>query len=136
MTFAPRLLHWKNPSRILTPLTGSGASTGRSGAGRKVYLSCCGSYPGGCVLGPLPTGSCAFGVVSCGASCLKTVKNPPAPIRYKECTILYMPLLPNERAVPAYDLSTAKFSGPYNLVWTLGKVEMLVIASGSADEGW
>lgn len=59
----------------------------------------------------------------------KTVKNPPAPTCYEDCTMVYMPLLPNERAVPGYDPSTAKFSGSYNLVWTPEQIEMLVKVS-------
>jgi phospholipase A2 len=58
-----------------------------------------------------------------------TVKNPPAPICHHECTMVYMPLLPNERAVPDFDPSTAKFSGSYNLVWTPEQIEMLVKVS-------
>jgi len=34
--------------------------------------------------------------------------------------------LPNDKAVPDFDPSTAKFSGSYNLVWTPEQVEMLV----------
>jgi phospholipase A2 len=48
----------------------------------------------------------------------KTVTNPPAATSRKECTMVYMPLLPNEKAVAGFDPSTAKFSGSYNLVWT------------------
>lgn len=55
-----------------------------------------------------------------------TVRNPPAPLFKKECTMIYMPLLPNYRAVPDFDPSTAKFSGSYNLVWTPEQVEMLI----------
>lgn len=55
-----------------------------------------------------------------------TVTNPPAPVCHQECTMVYMPLLPNEKAVPNFDPSTAKFSGSYNLVWTSEQVEMLV----------
>lgn len=47
-----------------------------------------------------------------------TVTNPPAPVVGKGCTMVYMPLLPNERAVKGFDPSTAKWSGSYNLVWT------------------
>lgn len=54
-----------------------------------------------------------------------TVTNPPAPVCHQENTMVYMPLLPNERAVPDFDPSTAKFSGSYNLVWTAEQVEML-----------
>ncbi|KAF2099753.1 FabD/lysophospholipase-like protein [Rhizodiscina lignyota] len=54
------------------------------------------------------------------------VTNPPAPVCHQECTMVYMPLLPNERAVPDFDPSTAKFSGSYNLVWTAEQVDMLV----------
>jgi cytosolic phospholipase A2 len=56
----------------------------------------------------------------------KTVDNPPADVFGRECTMIYMPLLPNERAVPDFDPSTAKFSGSYNLVWTPEQVEVLV----------
>lgn len=52
--------------------------------------------------------------------------NPPANVVLNESTMVYMPLLPNERAVPGFDPSTAKFSGSYNLVWTPEQVEMLV----------
>ena len=55
-----------------------------------------------------------------------TVTTPPAPIVHRDCTMVYMPLLPNEKAVPGYDPSTAKFSGSYNLVWTPEQIEMLV----------
>lgn len=55
-----------------------------------------------------------------------TVTNPPAPVCYGDNTMIYMPLLPNERAVPGFDPSTAKFSGSYNLVWTPEQIEMLV----------
>jgi cytosolic phospholipase A2 len=55
-----------------------------------------------------------------------TVANPPAPACHRDCTMVYMPLLPNERAAPDFDPSTAKFSGSYNLVWTPEQVEMLV----------
>ena len=60
-----------------------------------------------------------------------TVTNPPAPTSEMECTMVYMPLLPNERAVPGYDPSTAKFSGSYNLVWTPEQVDMLVRVSAA-----
>ncbi|KAK0263531.1 hypothetical protein LTS09_002723 [Friedmanniomyces endolithicus] len=68
----------------------------------------------------------------------RTVKTPPAPAYGRECTMVYMPLLPNERAVPGYDPSTAKFSGSYNLVWTPEQVEMLVricVANFEQGEG-
>jgi phospholipase A2 len=55
-----------------------------------------------------------------------TVTNPPASVCHLDNTMIYMPLLPNERAVPGYDPSTAKFSGSYNLVWTPEQVETLV----------
>ncbi|TAQ88203.1 hypothetical protein B7494_g3473 [Chlorociboria aeruginascens] len=61
-------------------------------------------------------------VVSYGA----TVTNPPAPICAHECTMVYMPLLSHEKAVPGFDPSTAKFSGSYNLVWTPAQIDMLV----------
>ena len=55
-----------------------------------------------------------------------TVINPPAPVFKGDSTMIYMPLFPNERAVPNYDPSTAKFSGSYNLVWTPEQVDMLI----------
>ncbi|KAF7292355.1 Lysophospholipase [Mycena chlorophos] len=58
-----------------------------------------------------------------------TVTNPPGDCVTRDCTMVYMPLLPNERAVPGYDPSTAKFSGSYNLVWTPEQVEMILNAS-------
>lgn len=59
------------------------------------------------------------------------VDNPPAPPCHQECTMVYMPLLPNEAAVHDYDPSTAPFSGSYNLVWTGEQVEMLVKVSAA-----
>ncbi len=59
----------------------------------------------------------------------RTVTNPPAPSCRQDCTMVYMPLLPNERAVPGYDPSTAKFSGSYNLVWTPEQVDMIIKTS-------
>lgn len=59
MTFAPRLLALKNPFRILTPSTGSGASTGRSGTGIR-FLCPAPAAILVAVLGHLPTSSCAF----------------------------------------------------------------------------
>jgi cytosolic phospholipase A2 len=56
----------------------------------------------------------------------KTVTTPPAPIVSKDCTMVYLPMLPNQKAVPDFDPSTAKFSGSYNLVWTPEQVEILV----------
>ncbi|WPG99744.1 cytosolic phospholipase a2 beta [Acrodontium crateriforme] len=56
----------------------------------------------------------------------RTVSNPPAPIYPGQCTMVYMPLLPNAKAVPDFDPSTAKFSGSYNLVWTPEQVETLI----------
>ncbi|OQO12081.1 hypothetical protein B0A48_02720 [Cryoendolithus antarcticus] len=56
----------------------------------------------------------------------RTVTNPPAPLCTRPCAMVYMPLLPNERAVPGFDPSTAKFSGSYNLVWTPEQVDTLV----------
>jgi phospholipase A2 len=69
----------------------------------------------------------------------KTVPNPPAPV-YKpengEVTMVYMPLLPNEKAVKDFDPSTAKFSGSYNLVWTAEQVQMLVdVCRANFEEG-
>lgn len=66
----------------------------------------------------------------------KTVDNPPADVYPGECTMVYMPILPNERAVPDFDPSTAKFSGSYNLVWTPEQVEMLVkVCSANFEDG-
>lgn len=45
-----------------------------------------------------------------------TVTNPPAPTCHQDCTMVYMPLLPNEKALPDFDHSTGKFSDSYNLV--------------------
>ncbi|KAI3392994.1 hypothetical protein diail_4905 [Diaporthe ilicicola] len=59
----------------------------------------------------------------------QTVTNPPAPAVLQDCTMVYLPLLPNERAVPGYDPSTAKFSGSYNLVWAPEQVEMIIKTS-------
>lgn len=56
----------------------------------------------------------------------KTVTTPPAPVCHQECTMVYMPLLPNDKAVPDFDPSTAKFSGSYNLVWTPEQIDMLL----------
>lgn len=56
----------------------------------------------------------------------RTVKNPPAPVSETECTMLYLPLLPNQKAVPDFDPSTCPWSGSYNLVWTAPQVETLV----------
>ncbi|EME87460.1 uncharacterized protein MYCFIDRAFT_169277 [Pseudocercospora fijiensis CIRAD86] len=59
----------------------------------------------------------------------------PAPLSTKECTMIYMPLLPNEKAVPDFDPSTAKLSGSYNLVWTAEQVETLVkVCRANFDE--
>lgn len=57
------------------------------------------------------------------------VGNPPAPQIRRECGMVYLPLLPNEGAVAAFDPSTAKFSGSYNLVWTAEQVDMLMKVS-------
>lgn len=59
----------------------------------------------------------------------ETVTNPPGPTIAQDCTMVYLPLLPNERAVPGYDPSTAKFSGSYNLIWTPEQIEMIIKAS-------
>ncbi|KAK3939550.1 acyl transferase/acyl hydrolase/lysophospholipase [Diplogelasinospora grovesii] len=59
----------------------------------------------------------------------KTVTNPPAAPARQDCTMVYLPLLPNEKAVPGYDPSTAKFSGSYNLVWTPEQVDMIIRTS-------
>ena len=55
-----------------------------------------------------------------------TVTNPAAAAFGKECTMVFLPLLPNEAAVKGFDPSTAKYSGSYNLVWTGEQVQMLV----------
>lgn len=61
----------------------------------------------------------------------KTVTNPPAPACDHPSTMVYMPLLPNDRAVPDFDPSTSKFSGSYNLVWTPQQVDMLLKVCGA-----
>ncbi|KAJ0124814.1 hypothetical protein J7T55_006155 [Diaporthe amygdali] len=78
-------------------------------------------YDGTCISGERP----ATVVDSYG----QTVTNPPAPAVVQDCTMVYLPLLPNERAVPGYDPSTGKFSGSYNLVWTPEQVEMIIRTS-------
>lgn len=66
----------------------------------------------------------------------RTVTNPPAPVNKRECTMIYMPLLPNESAVPDFDPSTAKFSGSYNLVWTPDQVDTLIkVCKGNFKDG-
>ena len=66
----------------------------------------------------------------------RKVDNPPADVYPGECTMIYTPLLPNERAVPDFDPSTAKFSGSYNLVWTPEQVQMLVeVCKANFQEG-
>jgi phospholipase A2 len=66
----------------------------------------------------------------------RKVTNPPAPVYSRECTMIYMPLLPNERAVPDFDPSTAKFSGSYNLVWTADQVETLIkVCNANFNDG-
>lgn len=66
----------------------------------------------------------------------REVSNPPAPQSTRPCTMVYMPLLANEEAVPDFDPSTAKFSGSYNLVWTAEQIEMLVkVCVGNFGEG-
>jgi phospholipase A2 len=59
----------------------------------------------------------------------ESVKNPPAPVCRQDCTMLYLPMLPNEKAVPGFDPSTAKFSGSYNLVWTPEQIDILIKVS-------
>lgn len=64
------------------------------------------------------------------------VQNPPAATCYRENTMVYLPLLPNERVVPDFDPSAAKFSGSYNLVWTAEQVEMIIkLAAGNFRDG-
>jgi phospholipase A2 len=66
----------------------------------------------------------------------RKVTNPPAPVYSRECTMIYMPLLPNERVVPDFDPSTAKFSGSYNLVWTADQVETLIkVCNANFNDG-
>ena len=66
----------------------------------------------------------------------RRVTNPPADVYPGECIMIYMPLLPNERAVSNFDPSTAKFSGSYNLVWTPEQVEMLVkVCAANFEDG-
>ena len=57
------------------------------------------------------------------------VTNPPAPAVDREVTMVYLPLLPNEEAVPGYDPSTTLFSGSYNLVWTPKQIDMILKVS-------
>ncbi|KFA45345.1 hypothetical protein S40293_09511 [Stachybotrys chartarum IBT 40293] len=65
-----------------------------------------------------------------------TVSNPPAPVFPQDCSMIYMPLLPNARAVPDFDPSTTKFSGSYNLVWTPDQVDMLVkVCEANFEDG-
>lgn len=59
----------------------------------------------------------------------QTITNPPAPAAEQDCTMVYLPLLPNDRAQPGYDPSTARFSGSYNLVWTPEQIEMIIRTS-------
>lgn len=59
------------------------------------------------------------------------VTNPPAPACEQDCTMVYMPLLANEKEVKGFDPSTAKFSGSFNLVWTSEQVETLVRLSAA-----
>jgi phospholipase A2 len=61
----------------------------------------------------------------------QSVTNPPAPACETDCTMVYMPLLPNEQEVKGFDPSTAKFSGSFNLVWTTEQVETLVRVSAA-----
>jgi phospholipase A2 len=61
----------------------------------------------------------------------QVVTNPPAPACEMDCTMVYMPLLPNENEVKGFDPSTAKFSGSFNLVWTAEQVETLVRVSAA-----
>jgi phospholipase A2 len=66
----------------------------------------------------------------------KQVTNPPAAACNKECTMVYLPVLPNQKAVPDFDPSTANFSGSYNLVWTPEQVEMLIkVATANSAAG-
>ncbi|KAK4634534.1 Cytosolic phospholipase A2 zeta [Fulvia fulva] len=66
----------------------------------------------------------------------RKVLNPPAPTYRRECGMVYMPLLPNEKAVADFDPSTAKFSGSFNLVWTPEQVDMLVkVCRANFDDG-
>lgn len=66
----------------------------------------------------------------------KAGPTPPAEVYPGECTMIYMPLLPNQRAVADFDPSTAKFSGSYNLVWTSEQIETLVkVCRANFDDG-
>jgi cytosolic phospholipase A2 len=56
----------------------------------------------------------------------KTVPTPPSPICHTACSMVYMPLIPNEDAVPGFNPCKEKFSSSYNLVWTPEQVETLV----------
>lgn len=67
----------------------------------------------------------------------RAVKNPPAPIYEGEAvTMVYIPLLPNERAAPGFDPSTTSWSGSYNLIWTEDQVETLVrVCAANFEDG-
>lgn len=66
----------------------------------------------------------------------RSVTNPPAPAFPNECTMVYMPLLPNEGVIPDFDPSTTKFSGSYNLVWEPHQIDMLVqVCKGNFKAG-
>lgn len=66
----------------------------------------------------------------------RVVTNPPGSVTKRDCTMIYMPLLPNERGVPDFDPSTAKFSGSYNLVWTPEQVETLIkVCAANFNDG-
>lgn len=56
----------------------------------------------------------------------KTIPTPPAPVVHQESTIVYMPLLKNEEAVPGFNPANSKFSSSYNLIWTPDQVDTLV----------
>ncbi|KIW01190.1 uncharacterized protein PV09_07239 [Verruconis gallopava] len=64
------------------------------------------------------------------------IVNPPAPPSKKDCTMIYVPLLPNENAVKGFDPLTAKFARSFNLIWTPEQVESLTqVAAANFREG-
>jgi phospholipase A2 len=65
-----------------------------------------------------------------------TVTNPPAPTCHTECTLVFMPLLSNEAAVPGLDVSAKNFTHWTNDVWTPEQIDMLVkVCKANFHEG-
>jgi phospholipase A2 len=64
------------------------------------------------------------------------VTNPPAPVCHTECTLVFMPLLSNEAAVPGLDVSANNFTHWTNSVWTPEQIDILVkICTANFQEG-